>query len=260
MGIEHSHAPFEQRRSLTGMVSQPQFLLFCDAQASDAVSPTTEPTRTRNVFGRWHFVLERLDGDEQLEAADSESSIHPDRLALLSVVRGLEALEQPSRVNLVTTSRYVSRGLRYGLSTWRESDYQWERFGVQKPIRNADLWQRVDQALKYHGVTCRLIQSTLAASQPSPAPILNRVRASGSEWDATAVARTRTTVIPTVAARKVTDLPTLTDWPASHRPRSTWESRLTWQIQLWDWWELAISWMRWWRGRLHRPPALFGAS
>ncbi len=83
-----------------------------------------------------------------LEAADSEASIHPDRLALLSVVRGLEALEQPSKVNLVTTSRYVSRGLKYGLNTWRRTDYCWESFGEQKPVRNADLWQRVDQALE----------------------------------------------------------------------------------------------------------------
>src|SRR5690606_12621830 len=70
--------------------------------------------------------------------------------------------------NLVTTSRYVSRGLKYGLSNWRESDYQWERFGIQKPIRNADLWQRVDQALKFHGVTCRLIQANSASAESQP--------------------------------------------------------------------------------------------
>jgi len=89
------------------VAAQPQFLLFCDAQASEVAAPETAPSR-RQVFGRWHFVLERLDGPEHLEVVDSEVAIHPDRLALLSVVRGLEALEQPSRVNLVTTSRYVS--------------------------------------------------------------------------------------------------------------------------------------------------------
>ncbi len=77
-------------------------------------------------------------------------------------MRGLEAIEQPSQVTLFTTSRYVARGLRYGLSEWREVNYSWEHFGVQKPIRNADLWQRIDGAMQYHEVACRLLESSLA--------------------------------------------------------------------------------------------------
>jgi ribonuclease HI len=140
------------------VVNQPHFLLFCDAHLSKS---RTCAINDRG-FGRWHFVLERLDGPERFEAADSESEVHRDRLALLAVVRGLEALEQPSHVTLVTTSRYVSRGLRYGLNEWREAEYTWEHFGVQKPIRNADLWQRIDSAMTFHQVTCRLLQSPLA--------------------------------------------------------------------------------------------------
>lgn len=147
------------------------YLLFCSTRITGvsktdaAASPDVEQTeasaqldnRTTLVRGRWHFVLDKLDGDEKFEVADSETCLSPDRLALLCVVRGLEALEQPSRVTLVTTSRYVMRGMRFGLNSWRESDYCWERFGVQKPIRNADLWKRVDVALDYHGVDCRML-------------------------------------------------------------------------------------------------------
>ncbi len=139
------------------VVNQPHFLLFTDASLSKSRACAV----TDQGFGRWHFVLERLDGPERLEAADSESDVHRDRLALLAVVRGLEALEQPSQVTLVTTSRYVSRGLRYGLNEWREAEYTWEHFGIQKPIRNADLWQRIDCAMRFHQVTCRLLQSPL---------------------------------------------------------------------------------------------------
>ncbi len=139
------------------VVNQPHFLLFTDASLSKSRACAV----TDQGFGRWHFVLERLDGPERLEAADSESDVHRDRLALLAVVRGLEALEQPSQVTLVTTSRYVSRGLRYGLNEWREAEYTWEHFGIQKPIRNADLWQRIDGAMSFHQVTCRLLQSPL---------------------------------------------------------------------------------------------------
>jgi ribonuclease HI len=240
------------------MVSQPQFLLFCDAKAADSYAGSSSP----HVFGRWHFVLERLDGNEQLEAADSEISIHPDRLALLSVVRGLEALEQPSRVNLVTTSRYVSRGLRYGLSNWRESDYHWESFGVQKPIRNADLWQRVDQALQFHGVTCRLIQSNILkvedaavnqelAPLAATAPIFAAVHEESlgnpqvlRDVNST-LERHETSLSATAFRAKAA---------ARIMPMEIRRPRLV--ISL-DWWDLALSWMKWWRARLQRP-ALIG--
>lgn len=153
------------------VVNQPHFLLFTDANLSKSRACAV----TDQGFGRWHFVLERLDGPERLEAADSESDVHRDRLALLAVVRGLEALEQPSQVTLVTTSRYVSRGLRYGLNEWREAEYTWEHFGIQKPIRNADLWQRIDGAMSFHQVTCRLLQSPLVQAMVDAATELDEL-------------------------------------------------------------------------------------
>jgi ribonuclease HI len=123
-------------------VSAPHFLLFSESGR----------TLDRN---RWRFVLESFDGSESFEAADVESDTHGERLELLAVVRGLEALPGPSRVTLVTPSRYVNRGLSYGLAEWRSNDWQWEHFGEMAPIKNRDLWQRVDRALTFHEVDCR---------------------------------------------------------------------------------------------------------
>lgn len=100
-------------------------------------------------------MLESVDGQMKLEAADEEPNVRGDRLDLLAVVRGLEALDQPSRVTLVTPSAYVSRGLRSGMEQWKEAGWQWERFGEMAPIKNYDLWRRIDQALKYHEVEVR---------------------------------------------------------------------------------------------------------
>lgn len=162
------------------VVNQPHFLLFTDASLSKSRASAV----TDQGFGRWHFVLERLDGPERLEAADSESDVHRDRLALLAVVRGLEALEQPSQVTLVTTSRYVSRGLRYGLNEWREAEYTWEHFGIQKPIRNADLWQRIDGAMSFHQVTCRLLQSPLVQAMVDTATEMDELTVLSNPIDA----------------------------------------------------------------------------
>ena len=151
-------------------VPAPHFLLF--SEASDA-------SEDRPDAGRWRFVLEALDGSTALEAADEETEVSTERLELLAIVRGLEALDQPSRVTLVTRNRNISRGLRYGLEQWRENDWQWERFGQMTPVKNGDLWKRIDQALQIHQVECRawklgasddLSDTASAAAQGAAAP------------------------------------------------------------------------------------------
>ena len=124
------------------MVPAPHFLLFSES-------------RSARVGGQWRFVLQSVDSQEQLEATDDEVEFQGERLELLAVVRGLEALDGPSRVTLVTPSRYVSRGLRYGLDEWRSNGWQWEHFGEMAPVKNRDLWQRIDRALQFHDVECR---------------------------------------------------------------------------------------------------------
>jgi ribonuclease HI len=123
-------------------VATPHYLLFSE---SCRKSPQ----------GQWRFVLQSLDGKEQLEAADAEPDARGERLELLAVVRGLEALAQPSRVTLVTPSKYVNRGLAFGLEEWRANDWQWEHYGEMVPVKNRDLWQRVDRALLFHKLECR---------------------------------------------------------------------------------------------------------
>lgn len=133
-------------------VPAPHFLLFSESNRRVARSDSATDAASR---GRWRFVLEAVDGSTKFEAADDEPQIPGDRLDLLAVVRGLEALDQPSRVTVVTPSRYVTRGLRDCLEQWRESGWQWERFGKMTPISNSDLWRRVDQAAHYHDIDVR---------------------------------------------------------------------------------------------------------
>ncbi|MBU6384973.1 MAG: hypothetical protein KGS49_03455 [Planctomycetes bacterium] len=128
---------------------KPHYLLFCEGNAGPGFGFPEDDA------SRWRFVLENVETGQKIEAWDHEEILHPDRISLMAVIRGLEALDQPSKVTLVTTNRYVARGLQYGLVEWRENDFCWEHFGSIQPIRNQDLWRRVDVALKYHEVTCR---------------------------------------------------------------------------------------------------------
>jgi ribonuclease HI len=122
--------------------THPHFLLFSEGTLDDGDQP------------RWKFVLQSVGGEQHFSAADTEYETRASRLELLAVVRGLEALAQPSRVTLLTRSRYVRRGIRRELGLWRDRRWRWERFGKLVPIRDHDLWQRVDRALRYHQLEC----------------------------------------------------------------------------------------------------------
>ena len=100
-------------------------------------------------------MLQAADGPDRLEAGDVEPGISGERLQLLTVIRGLEALDQPSRVTLITSSSYVREGIRHGLFEWRSNGWRWERFGQLVPVKNLDLWQRIERALRFHQVECR---------------------------------------------------------------------------------------------------------
>ncbi|MFO0896057.1 MAG: RNase H family protein [Pirellulales bacterium] len=137
-------------------VSPPKYLLFCTARRADD-------------RGQWRFVLRQADGSERLEASDWEAEASLERLELLAVVRGLEALDQPAQVTLVTSSRYLALGFNFGLTEWSAAGWQWERFGEMVPVKHADLWQRVDQALAFHEVQCRTLRTDRGAT-PAPTP------------------------------------------------------------------------------------------
>jgi len=124
-------------------IPAPHFLLFSEA-------------RGKKRQGQWRFVLQAADGSATFEASDLEPDIGGERLELLAVIRGLEALDQPSRVTLFTPSKYVSRGMAYGLEEWRRNGWTWECFGEMVPVKNRDLWQRLDRALNYHSIEFRI--------------------------------------------------------------------------------------------------------
>lgn len=148
----------------------PHFLLFSEAGMRGRARKRTP--------GQWRFVLQSVDGDGRFAAQDHEPETSAERLELLAVVRGLEALDQPSRVTLVTRSDYVTRGLRYGLEEWRANRWRWEYDGRMVPVKNEDLWRRVDEALKYHRVDCRVWRFDAAHQGPTTS---NRSRAASDD-------------------------------------------------------------------------------
>ena len=125
-------------------LTAPHYLLFSRVDSADG-------------SGQWRFLLRPQDGQPRFEADDVEPDVPGERLDLLTVVRALESLDQPSRVTLVECSDYVWKGIRYGLSGMANQRLAVGVLRQMVPVKNSDLWQRLDRALRFHrrGVPAR---------------------------------------------------------------------------------------------------------
>ena len=119
--------------------------------------------RVSSVFdGQWRFSLESSDGEAVMEAADHEQG-DLNRLTLLATIRGLEAIEGPASVTLLSNNRYLIRSLSDSLPRWRSNGFVWEHFGQHIDVQHADLWRRIDRALSIHRVEACLVSSRLVS-------------------------------------------------------------------------------------------------
>ena len=97
--------------------------------------------------GGWAALL-RFRGRER-EIGGRETWTTNNRMELFAAIHGLEALRRPCRVRLVTDSTYVRDGITRWIAAWKRRG--WRTAGGQ-PVKNVDLWQRLDAAASGHEV------------------------------------------------------------------------------------------------------------
>ena len=89
---------------------------------------------------------------QEKEASGGERDTTNNRMELLAVIRGLEALKRPCRVELFTDSVYVGKGLEEWLPKWKQNG--WRRREGQRwvPVKNEELWRRLDELAQQHHI------------------------------------------------------------------------------------------------------------
>ncbi len=97
--------------------------------------------------GGWAALLRF--GAQESELAGGAPHTTNNRMELMAVISGLEALTRPCSVRLVTDSRYVMDGIRSWLPVWKRNGW---RTAAKKPVKNIDLWQRLDMAAARHEI------------------------------------------------------------------------------------------------------------
>ena len=103
--------------------------------------------------GGWAALL-RYRGHEK-ELAGGEPDTTNNRMELMGVIAALEALKRPSPVRLVTDSAYVKNGVNQWMPRWKANGW---RTADKKPVKNQDLWERLDGALGDHSIEWRWVK------------------------------------------------------------------------------------------------------
>jgi ribonuclease HI len=103
--------------------------------------------------GGWGALL-RWGGHEK-ELCGGEPDTTNNRMELMAVIQALEALTRPAQVVLSVDSRYVRDGVERWMPRWKRNGWQTRE---RTPVKNQDLWQRLDQAVARHRVQWRWIK------------------------------------------------------------------------------------------------------
>ena len=97
--------------------------------------------------GGWGAVL-RYGGHEKLLSGATNDTTN-NRMELVAAIEALEALRRPCRVKLATDSTYVKNGITQWLEGWKRRGW---KTADRKPVKNVDLWRRLEQAASRHDV------------------------------------------------------------------------------------------------------------
>jgi ribonuclease HI len=97
--------------------------------------------------GGWGAIL--ISGGHRKEISGGEPLTTNNRMELMAAISALETLKYPSHVNLHTDSKYLCDGMSKWIDGWKRKGW---RTAAKTPVKNADLWQRLDAARKRHEV------------------------------------------------------------------------------------------------------------
>jgi ribonuclease HI len=97
--------------------------------------------------GGWGALLRYNEKEKELWGGEAATTNN--RMELTAVIRALEALKRPSRARVFTDSQYVQKGISQWVHDWKRRDW---RTADKKPVKNVDLWKRLDELAALHDV------------------------------------------------------------------------------------------------------------
>ncbi|MBW0158616.1 ribonuclease HI [Sedimentimonas flavescens] len=108
--------------------------------------------------GGWGVLLRAMDGErivKERELSGGEADTTNNRMELLAAINALERLSRDVAITITTDSAYVKNGVTSWIHGWKRNGW---KTADKKPVKNVDLWQRLDEAQARHRVTWKWIK------------------------------------------------------------------------------------------------------
>ncbi len=124
--------------------------------------------------GGWGVVLQAMEGPrlvKERELSGGELMTTNNRMELMAAIAALEALERPAAVTVVTDSIYLRDGVTKWIHGWKRNGW---KTANKKPVKNAELWQRLDAAQSRHRVSWSWVRGHAGHEQNEHADRLAR--------------------------------------------------------------------------------------
>lgn len=99
--------------------------------------------------GGWGFILRHPATGKEIEKSGAELETTNNRMELLGAIEGLSMLKTRSLVEMYSDSQYVLNGLKTWIKDWKARGW---KTAAKKPVKNIDLWQRLDELAAQHEV------------------------------------------------------------------------------------------------------------
>jgi ribonuclease HI len=103
--------------------------------------------------GGWGAILTASGHQRELHGGEGHTTNN--RMELTAAISALEALKRPSEVELHTDSQYLRNGVTQWLAGWKRNGW---RTADKKPVKNEDLWRRLDEATAQHSIDWRWVK------------------------------------------------------------------------------------------------------
>ncbi|MCS5587071.1 MAG: ribonuclease HI [Porticoccaceae bacterium] len=103
--------------------------------------------------GGWGVLLRYGDSERSLWGGDTETTNN--RMELLAVIQGLSVLQRPCEVVVTSDSTYVLKGIQEWMPNWKKRGW---KTASKKPVKNVDLWQRLDDLIEPHKIDWRWVK------------------------------------------------------------------------------------------------------
>ncbi|HJQ56197.1 MAG TPA: ribonuclease HI [Vineibacter sp.] len=119
--------------------------------------------------GGWGALLRFKSTERELSGAEAHTTNN--RMEMMAAIAALEALTRPCRARLTTDSVYLRDGITKWIHGWKRNGW---RTADKKPVKNADLWQRLEAALAPHRVDWRWVKGHAGHAENERADALAR--------------------------------------------------------------------------------------